>query len=153
VTDAPERAAEDILGRTVRLTLGRREWVLPVLTIAGNRRWKSTLDGQLSSVLTALRKSGGKVPRLYEVLQGQVDQMVDLLIAYDETHVLPEREELLETAYEDELMAAIQEVWRAANPLVAMAARNATMMAAASSMPTSSPPPSTAGPQASSSPN
>jgi hypothetical protein len=151
VTDAPERSAEDILSRTVRLTQGRREWVLPVLTIAGNRRWKGTLDGQLSAVLAALRKSGGKVPRLYDVLQGQVDQLVDLLIAYDETHVLPAREELLEMAYEDELMAAVQEVWRAANPLVAMAARNAAR--AAFLTPTSSPLPSTDGPQTSSSPN
>lgn len=119
MTDTPERAAEDVLSRSVRLTLGGREFVLPVLTIAGNRRWKAELDARLTSSLSRLRDE--KTPALYDVLSGQVDQMLELLLAYDTTHVLPSREELEEMTYEEELVAAVREVWRAANPLVVTA--------------------------------
>jgi hypothetical protein len=141
------RSAEDILSRSVRLTLGGREFVLPVLTIAGNRRWKATLDAELASVLAALRKAGKQTPELLDLLEGQIDKMLDLLIAYDETHVLPPKDELAEIAYEDELTKAVQEVWRAANPLVvtaAMAAMREIQRLGTSPL-TSSQQPSTAG--------
>lgn len=144
------RPAGDILSRSVRLTLGDKQYVLPVLTIGGNRRWMEKLDAELTTVLSRLRRAGTRAPELYDVLAGQLDAMIDLLTAYDTTHVLPPRDEILEQTYEDELIAAVQEVWRTANPLVAMAVdriRTREALTNASLAPTSSPPPSGAGPR------
>jgi hypothetical protein len=135
------RSAEDVLSRTVRLSFGGREFTLPVLTIAGNRRWLARVDAELGRVLDGLR-ARGQTPDLLGVLNGQIDQMLDLLIAYDTSNVLPPRDELAELAYEPELLKAIQEVWRAANPLVAIALSRLHLEAVTSdsSAPTSSPP-------------
>lgn len=144
----PGRSAGDILSRTVRLTLGGKEYVLPVLTIGGNRRWQAQLDRELGAILNALRKAGRNAPGVVEVLDGQVDKMLDLITSYDTTGVLPDRDTLIEQTYEAELIEAVQEVWLAANPLAAIGLRRLRMIAAPtseSSEPTSSPPPNGAG--------
>lgn len=142
------RPAEAILGRTVTVTLGGTRYVLPVLTIAGNRRWNAELDAETAELVDGLTASGDDVGAILARLATQPEKLGDLLYAYDTSGVLPPRAELEEVAYEDELMAAVQGVWQAANPLAVMAL---TMAAAtttsASSPPTNGSPPSTAGPR------
>jgi hypothetical protein len=112
------RPAEDLHSRVVRIKLAGTEYALPTLPIAGNRRWKAELDGRLAGLLDGLVKSGDDIAAIFALLSTQVDDLLELLISYDTTGVLPPRERLEETVYEDELVAAVREVWRAANPLV-----------------------------------
>jgi hypothetical protein len=114
------RSAGDVLSRVVRLKFGETEYELPVLTIGGNRRWQKELDSRLSGLLNALQKGGDDIPAIFAALGAQTDDLLELLISYDTTSVLPDRQTLEDTIYEDELLKAVQEVWRAANPLVAM---------------------------------
>lgn len=146
-----DRPAEDILGRVVHVTLGGQVYDLPVLTIAGNKRWKAQLDQQMTSLLNGLEgvQDTEATGKLLALLGQQVDDMLDLLYAYDTSGLLPARDVLEETTYESELLTAVREVWQAANPfvvggIVAMAAALETS-APASSEPTSTPPPPTAG--------
>jgi hypothetical protein len=146
-----KRPAEAILGRTVTLTLGGTVYVLPVLTIAANRKWKADLDSSTASLVEGLTDAGDDIAPLLAALATQTDSLIDLLYSYDTSAVLPERDELEAVAYEDELLAAVQEVWRAANPLVVMAlaaAVQTTIPSSDSSAPTSTSPPSTDGPPA-----
>ena len=114
------RPAGDILSRSVRITLDGIEYVLPVLRIAGNRRWKAQLDAATVGLVDSLEGSGDDVGAILALLASQTDTLLDLLISYDTTGVLPSREAIEETAYEDELLLAVRGVWRAANPLVAI---------------------------------
>lgn len=146
-----ERPAEDVLGRVVRITLGGTEYELTVLTIAGNKRWKATLDSRLTSVLDGLEASDNSIA-VFAVLETQVDAMVDLLVDYDTDSgnrpgVLPARDVIEETTYEHELLTAVREVWRAANPFVlaSLAAATAALQVSDSSEPTNSSRPRTAG--------
>jgi hypothetical protein len=142
------RPAGDILSRVVRISLAGIDYVLPTLAIAGNRRWKAQLDARLSGLLDGLTEGGNDIEALFGVLSRQVDDLLDLLVSYDTSGVLPSREELEETIHEDELLDAVREVWRAANPLVVTVLREGMMTAlseSGSSAPTSSPRPSTAG--------
>jgi len=156
-----DRPAGDVLSRVVRLSLAGTEYALPVLTIGGNRRWQRQLDARLAGIMSALEAGGDDIGRVFAALNTQVDDLLTLLISYECTprsegqpcehtvHVLPDRQVLEDTIYEDELVAACQEVWRAANPLVATTVDALTRMGVAalsdSSEPMSSPPPNTAG--------
>jgi hypothetical protein len=135
-----DRPAEDILGRVVHLKLGTQVFDLPVLTIAGNKRWKAQLDTTLTSLLDGVENTDlSDTTALLGALSRQTDELVGLLISYDTSHVLPTLEELEEIAYEDQLIAAVREVWRAANPFVvgALEAAAAALQESASSAPTS----------------
>jgi hypothetical protein len=141
------RPAEDILGRVARITLAGVEYELPVLTIAGNKRWKANLDARLTGLLNGLEGSDDDMSVIFGILNHQVDDLLDLLVAYDTSGVLPPRDVLEETVYEHELLTAVREVWRAANPF-ALASLEAAMTALQDSVsptPTNSRPPSTAG--------
>lgn len=123
------RPAGDLLSRVVRITLGGVEYALPTLPIAGNKRWKSQLDARLTGLVEAASAGGDDLEAILAALSTQVDDLIELLLSYDTSGVLPPRERLEETVYEDELLAAVQEVWRAANPLVGMAVTAAVVMA------------------------
>jgi hypothetical protein len=154
------RSAGDILSRSVRLVLGDTEYALPVLFIAGNERWKAAIDAKFNGVVTRLDEAGNDTARILAALGDQPDDLLDLIYSYDTDEgrregVLPDREDLKESVYEGDLLAAVREVWRAANPLVVMrieaAARDLVEATAArttseSSPPTSSSPTPTAGP-------
>lgn len=144
---AAERPAEDILSRVVRISLAGVEYELPVLTIAGNKRWKATLDSRLTGMLNGIEGSGDDLSLVFALLNSQVDALLDLLVEYDTSGILPARDVLEETVYEHELLAAVREVWRAANPfaLASLEAGMAVLRENASLPPTSSPPPPTAG--------
>lgn len=144
----PNRPAGDVLSRVVRIDLGGQSFVLPVLRIGGNRRWKQSLDGSLTGLIEGLTKSGDDMGAILGALSAQTDTLLDLLISYDETHVLPSRADIEEIAYETDLVSAVREVWRAANPLVVAALESALTDApttSESSPPTNTPLRPTAG--------
>jgi hypothetical protein len=145
-----ERPAEDILSRTVRLRLAGAEYTLPVLMIGGNRRWKASLDARLTGLLDGLEQAGDDASSILGLLAGQTDSLVALLKEYDTSNVLPDAETIEETCYEDEVLTAVREVWRAANPFVERAVNAIVETIVApqpsdSSPPTSSRPPRTGG--------
>ena len=143
-----DRPAEDILGRVVHIRLGTQIFDVPVLTIAGNKRWKAELDTTLTGLLNNVENAAeNDTTTLMAMLGRQGDELITLLLSYDTSHVLPTREGIEEIAYEDQLLAAVREVWRAANPFVvgALEAAAEVIRATASSEPTSTPRPRTAG--------
>jgi hypothetical protein len=147
------RSAEDILSRVVRVTLGGQTYELPVRSIRANREWKANLEARLAMLvdrLTSADEADDARAALNDALASQVDDLIELLIAYDTAGVLPSREQI-EEIEPDATMAivmAVREVWRAANPLVATAiGRMAETPTEPSSPPTSSPPVSITGPR------
>ena len=144
------RPAEALLSRTIRFSIGGTEYTLPVRSIKANREWKETVNAGTAGILSGLEASGDNIAALLNVLSNQIDPLLDALLSYDQTGVLPSREEIeaIEPDCSLEIVAAVQEVWRAANPLVATAveqAKTGEAMTNGSSRPTSSPRPSTAG--------
>lgn len=137
------RSAEDILGRVARVTLGGVTYELPVLPIAGNRRWKEGLDARLAATVDGLE--GDNPAAVFLAIEEQADALLDVIIAYDKSGVLPPKDELLEVVYEHELIAALREVWRAANPFAtyAIEAVRSQMATTAPTTSDSSPPTST----------
>jgi hypothetical protein len=115
------RPAEDVLSRVVRITLGGTEYQLPVRSIRANRDWKERLDSTTTGLLTALDVSEDDLAAIYAALASQTDSLIDLLLSYDNSGVLPTRDELeaIEPDVSLDVLAAVREVWRAANPLVA----------------------------------
>lgn len=149
----PERAVEDILAARVRVSVGGQLYELPVLPRAANRRWKETIEGQLGALLSTLDATED-VPTLLAALTAQQDALLDLLISYDQSGVLPSRDVLDETATDADILRAVMEVWRAANPLVGIAlAGLASPIASTLPEPTSSPRPNGTSPRRRSKPS
>ncbi len=115
------RSAEDVLSRSVRVTIGGQEYVLPVRSMRANREWKQRLDATTSGLLSALEASEDDLSAIYAALAAQADDLIDLLVSYA-PDVLPSRDEIedIEPDASMDVLAAVREVWRAANPLVAM---------------------------------
>lgn len=152
------RSAADIVAGRVRLTFGGTTYTLPVRSIRTNREWKESLDGRLAGMLSVLTTASENTTAILLALASATGPMLDALSQYDETHVLPPRDELERLATEMEVVRAVAEVWLAANPLLVMATLgmvNQTPAATTngSSAPTSSPRPSTAGRRARSKPS
>lgn len=149
----PRRPAGDILSRVVRVVLGGREYQLPVRSIKGNREWLEQLGAATIDVASQIDRadSGARAAAdLYAALIAQAPALLDALIAYDTAGVLPSKDEIeaIEPDCTHEIVAAVGEVWRAANPLVVTALRNlAAIQESGSSERTSSPATPTAGPR------
>jgi hypothetical protein len=143
------RPAGDILSRVVRFSLGGKTYVLPVRSIKANREWLATLNNQTAGILSGLESAGDNIPALFSLLANQVEPLIEILLSYDTAGVLPSKDEI-ETIEPDcsmDILAAVREVWRAANPLVVNAVEVTTAEAPTSDSlePTSSPPQPTAG--------
>lgn len=115
----PGRSAADILAGRIRIQLGGEVYELPVLPRAASRRWLQSLDGQFSELATDLEAAGDDAPRILALLSGQSDALFDILASYDQTAILPTREAIEEFATDTQILRAVLEVWRAANPLAA----------------------------------
>jgi len=143
------RPAGDILSRVVRFSIGGTQYQLPVRSIKANREWIATLNDRTAAILQGLEEAGNDIAAMYASLSDQVGPLIEMLIAYDMSGVLPTRETIedIEPDCSLDIVAAVREVWRAANPLVATALALTTDEAPAngSSEPTSSPPRNTAG--------
>lgn len=112
----PERSAEDRMANIVRVTFGtgtnQQEYALPVLTIAQNRRWKETFQGEVGSLLDRLAQQADGAAVL-AFINSLTDQQVTCVKAYDVTGLLPDLEE---NATEQQLLAAFLGVTAAAYP-------------------------------------
>lgn len=128
----PERSAQDILAGEVRIKLGRRRggaivldsvctYLLPVLAIAPNRKWKAGLEDGLLSMLGVIEEAGDDFAGIMAAFKTATPQMLDALYAYDQAGLLPPREELEEYATDAEVLRATLEVWSAANPFAEVA--------------------------------
>lgn len=114
---ALDRSIEDVLGGRLRVVLGGKEFILPVRSIASNRRWVDSLDAKLGSLLATVSSSGDYASLVGAVESIEPENLLDLVIAYDEDHVLPARDELLELARPHELLQALKAIRRVQNPL------------------------------------
>jgi hypothetical protein len=152
---APEpedRPAADKASRSIRVTLGGEEYVMRVLFIAGNERWRAYEEKKSAEWVASLDASEDMDATL-KSFAAQTDLQLDLLYAYDtdmgtKLGVLPPIDDLKERIFEDEPEAALAEVVKAANPKAAAAVERRRMLdllTIASSMPTSTSPKPTAG--------
>jgi hypothetical protein len=115
----PTRSAADILAGRIRVLLGGVIYELPVLSRAASRTWRETLDLRFIALSADLERAGDNAAEVLARLLAETDAMLDMLYAYDQTGVLPSRDLLEGTASDPEILHAVIEVWRAANPLAA----------------------------------
>lgn len=124
------RSATDVLAGLIRLRLGGKRYVLDVLPIEPEERWREALEATLGAILASI-DSGAPIDEILGELQGfTVGPFVDALYAYDRGHdrdgnptrdgVLPPRDELLRTVPKIDVIIAVFEVWSATSPLVAI---------------------------------
>lgn len=118
----PERTSEDILAGRVRIQLGPMTYVLPVLPRGPSRRWLESLDQRFVNLGVALAQAHEDPQVIIQTLSAETDGLYELLLTYDQTNVLPPRDELEEFATDAQILHAVLEVWRAAHPLVATVA-------------------------------
>lgn len=143
----PERSAADILAGRIRVVLAGQVYDLPVLPRGASRRWLESLDSQYAALGAALDVAGDDTPRILLLLASHQESLLGMLYTYDETHVLPERSLVEEYATDAEILRAVIEVWRAANPLAATLAEMTSETDGSSPEPPSTPPLPTDGPQ------
>jgi hypothetical protein len=116
----PKRSVEDILAERIRLSVGGREYILPSLNLDDTEAWLNQINAEVSGLLSAVDAEADLGPLLAE-LQARQGRLVDLLVSYDKTGVLPPVEELRQGMTPMGLIRSVLEVWRAANPLVDIA--------------------------------
>jgi hypothetical protein len=112
------RSPDDIISGRARVTLGGQTYVLPALPWAASDAWEATVNESVAGLLSALDEAGDDTSAIVSALQSQPAALLDALIAYDQSGVLPSREDILAVATKNEVLMAAMEVWRAANPLV-----------------------------------
>lgn len=115
----PQRSAADILAGRVRLVLGGVPYDLPVLPRGESRRWLESLDLRFATLGALLDEAADDTPRILTMLAQHQTLLLEMLKSYDTGDVLPETEHLEEYATDAEILRAVIEVWRAANPLAA----------------------------------
>jgi hypothetical protein len=149
----PIRSAEDILAGRVRIVLGGTTHNLPVLARGPSKRWLEQLDARFATLALSLDAARSNTPELMGLLVAETDALYEMLLSYDQTGVLPSRDEINETATDAQILHAVLEVWRAAHPLVdSVTASLDAETAGPSAAPSSSPPPPTDGPSSTSNP-
>ena len=116
----PARSVEDILAERVRLSVGGQEYILPSLNLDDTEAWLAAINAEVAGLLASADGDADLGPLLSE-LQARQGRMVELLVSYDKTGVLPPVEELRKGLTPMGLIRAVLEVWRAANPLVDIA--------------------------------
>lgn len=110
------RAEHDVLAAApIAVTLGGRELALPPLVIADNREWKRKLAAVVGSEWVRFA-SADDTASITAFLSGLTDPMVDLLLAYDTTGALGDREWIEAHATDAEVYAAMKEVLAVAYP-------------------------------------
>jgi hypothetical protein len=115
----PARTLADIFANRIRVRLGGITYELPVLPRAANRRWLESLEGQLAATGAAYQAAATDPAQVVPLLLGEAGVSYELLLSYDQAHVLPSIEEIDEIATDAEILRAVMEVWQAANPKAA----------------------------------
>lgn len=113
---ATERSIGDVLSGRLRLTFGGRVFELPVLSIAANRRWREGLEARLQPIVDA--SASDDLETIVAALAVAEEDLLDVLLSYDQDHLLPPRDVLEEMARPHELFRAVMDVRAAANPLL-----------------------------------
>jgi hypothetical protein len=120
----PQRTAEDILAGVVRVTLGRQEYLLPVLPIERNEQWQQAENGALGPILAGLDEAGAEgvaflcrqAPTVYAQLMAYDALGIDPDLGRIEP-VLPPWDEIRKVATEAQVVSALLGVMAAAYPL------------------------------------
>lgn len=146
----PTRSPADILAGRVRVTLGATTHDLPVLPRGPSKRWLEQLDARFATLAMSLDQAD--TPAVMSLLIAETDAMYDMLLSYDQSHVLPPHDEIDETATDAQILQAVLEVWRAVHPLVASITEAANATSGRSSGPPTSSLMTTAGDPTSSMP-
>jgi hypothetical protein len=115
----PARTLADIFANRIRVRLGGITYELPVLPRAANRRWLESLEGQLAATAAAYQAAATDPAQVVPLLLGEAGVSYELLLSYDQAHVLPSIDEIDELATDAEILRAVMEVWQAANPKAA----------------------------------
>jgi len=115
----PTRSAADILAGRVRVYLGGTTYDLPVLPRGPAKRWLEQLDARFATLAAGLSSAADNTPEIMAMLVAETDAMYDMLLSFDDTGILPSRDEIEETATDAQILHAVLEVWRAVHPLVA----------------------------------
>lgn len=111
------RSIEDILAERIVLTLDGVEYVLPVKTMRDHREWERSLDRELVTLFLLVQDDEDDVMAVLSALGQMPGRFIDLLLSYDATNVLPDRDTIYAKCSELVLLVACLEVWRAAHPL------------------------------------
>lgn len=117
--ELPARAAADVLAGRVRVVLGGDIYDLPVLPRAASRRWLEGLDLRFAMLAADLESAGDDTPAILNRLLAEADGLYAMLRSYDTSGVLPDEGVVDEYVTDVEILRAVLEVWRAANPLAA----------------------------------
>lgn len=112
------RSLADVFSETVRIRVGQDVYVLPVLPIRENREWKGSMEAVMIGFLADAAREGDDQGAVLTALARDPAPLLDLLVSYDRSGVLPPRDVLEATMTDVGLIVAVMEVWRAANPLV-----------------------------------
>lgn len=152
--ELPVRSATDVLAGVIRVALGGTIYELPVLPRGASRRWLESLDARFAMLANDLEQAGNDTPAIMVRLVAEADGLYEMLLAYDRAGAskLPAREDIDETATDTEILRAVLEVWRAANPLAATVAQMSDETPTTSSAPPSTRRRRTAGPRTASRP-
>jgi hypothetical protein len=129
----PSRSVEDILAGRLSVSLGGTTYVLPELAMEATDEWAQSIDERLRGLLSLIDNmgEGSGMLDLFTAAAGFQDDMLDTLIAFDTTSVLPSRAEIRKLATHTQLMFALMGVWASTKSPLA-----ATVVAVLRSLPT-----------------
>jgi hypothetical protein len=159
VTEAPipfapqnERPAEEVAGGFIPVRLGGQDFNLNVLSIRHNREWTRAFARTMEEIVTGVGNPES-MEAVAVAVAANAETIMDQLIAYDASSVLPDREWIDTHATDREVYEAMKLVTAAAFPkgmdLMQLALLQISVkvrtMARTSSTPTSSSPPNTGG--------
>lgn len=117
------RSELDILARSgIPLVLGSQEWKVRPRSIKSNRQWQSAVKEKLGAKFASLEGLDG-LDEFYAYLSGSGEVLLDLVLAYDETSQLPERDWIEDNASEHEVLEAFMVLLEQAFPFFAVGRR------------------------------
>lgn len=112
------RTPDEQASGAIRLAMGGQVRLLPVLPIVHNREWTATFAEAVKAVLSDLGSRLSTLDQVVWELASNVDQMVDMLVAYDRTGVLGGKEWIEQHAAPRDVYHAFRQVTVAAFPTV-----------------------------------
>lgn len=140
--EAPARSVEDVLAGRLRLSLGGEVYVLPVRSIAENRVWVESVEARLGAQTAALADATDLAQAALALGAVTAEQMLELVLSYDVSGILPDYETAEAVVRPHELLAAVPLIGRVRHPLadlaVAIAEAEASRMSGLPSAPMSS---------------
>jgi hypothetical protein len=140
----PVRTVEEIVGGQVPIMLGRTRYVLPELPMAQTDAWAESMDERLRGLLSVVDTlDEGQLMPLFEAATSFQDELLESLVAYDSTGVLPSIDDIRGLATHTEVLLAALGVWSSTkSPLAGIVV---TFLSVLPSIPTGSVPKPTSG--------